>query len=159
MSSGPEQTNRMGRPNQPPQPECCRMEGQVKVPETAAEQPSGGVHRDKRGPQAGVAPCLSNTASKGIAAGGDRIICLEPNMKETAKGEVSGGLPGSESVARAEDGTRNLGDPTDSRRSNCGNQAGRQTQRQEEDADGRSGVRSTHSSSETGEGVDVASAR
>ena len=135
------------------------MEGQVKVPETAAEQPSGGVHRDKRGPQAGVAPCLSNTASKGIAAGGDRIICLEPNMKETAKGEVSGGLPGSESVARAEDGTRNLGDPTDSRRSNCGNQAGRQTQRQEEDADGRSGVRSTHSSSETGEGVDVASAR
>jgi len=120
------------------------------VPETAAERPSGGVHREIRGPQAGVAPCLSNAASKVLAAGGDRVICLEPNKKETAKSEVSGSLPGSKSVARAEDGTRNLGDPADPRRSNRGNQAGRQTQRQEESADRTPGVRSLHSNPETG---------
>src|SRR5215475_7522561 len=103
MSSGPEGKSRTGRPNQPPQPECCRVEGQVKVPGTAAERPSGGVHREKRGPQAGVAPRLSNPASKGLTAGGDSVICLEPNMKETDKGEVSGCLPGSKSVAREQD--------------------------------------------------------
>jgi len=120
------------------------------VPGTAAEQLSGGIHRETRGPQAGVAPCLSNTASKGLSAGGDRVICLEPNKKETDKGEVSRSLPGSKSVARAEDETRNLGDPAAARRSNNGNQAGRQTQRQEESAQRRPGVRSFHSNPGTG---------
>ena len=120
------------------------------VPETAAERPSGGVHRERRGPQAGVAPCLSNAASKVLIAGGDRVICLEPNKKETAKGEVSGSLPGSKSVARAEDETRNLGDPADARRSNRGNQVGRQAQRQEESAESKPGVRSLHSNPEIG---------
>jgi len=59
MNSDPERKNRMGRPNQPPQPECCRAEGQATASDGAvAEQPPGGVHRDRRLPQAGVTPRL-----------------------------------------------------------------------------------------------------
>ena len=153
----------MGRPNQPPQPECCREEGQAKAPAgAAAEQPSGGVHRDRREPQAGVAPRLSNSAPKRSDAGGEGVIQPEPNTKETADGEVSEGLPGSQSVARVEDETRNLRGPADSRRTNCGGQAGRSNQRQEERTEGKPGFRSVHSSArarprgpEPHEGIDT----
>ena len=143
----PERKNRTGRSNQPPRPECCRQEGQVEAPTEGAEAErlAGSVHRDSRGPQAGVAPCLSNSASKHSTADGDGVSSPEPNTTGTALGEVSGGLPGSESVARDEDEVRNLRDPGPSRRSNYGNQAGRTAQRQEEPTEGGSGVRSIHS--------------
>lgn len=88
------------------------------------------------------------------AADGDGFISPEPNTNETASGEVSGGLPGSKSVARDEGDVRNLRDPGSSRRSNCGNQAGRRAQRQEEPADGGPGVRSVHSNPGQGHGPD-----
>lgn len=147
MNSDPERKNRMGRSNQPPQPECCREEGQAKAPDGAtAEQPLGGVHRDRREPQARVAPGLSNPAPKRSNAGGEGVIPPEAHTEETAHGEVSKGLPGSQSVARAEDEARNLRSPANPRRTNCGSQAGRSDQRQEERTDGKSGFRSVHSS-------------
>lgn len=151
MNSDPERKDRTGRPNQPPQPECCREEGQVQAPPGAAtEQPSGGVHRDKREPQAGVATRLSDSAPKRSAADGEGVILPEPNTEETAQGEVSEGLPGSQSVARVEDKTRNLRDPADSRRTNHGGQAGRSNQRREERTEGKPGVRSVHSNAGAG---------
>lgn len=146
MNSGPERKNRMGRLNQPPQPEGCREEGQVQAPDgAAAEQPPGSVPRDKCGPQAGVAPRLSNSAPKRSDAGGEGVILPEPYTEETAPGEVSEGLPGSQSVARAEDATRNLRSPADSRRTHCGGQAGKSNQRPEERTEGKPGFRSVHS--------------
>jgi hypothetical protein len=137
----------MGRSNQPPQPECCRGEGQAKAPSgAAAEQPPGGVHRDRHGPQAGVALRLGNSAPKRSDAGGEGVIPPEPHAEETAEGEVSEGLPGSQSVARVEDQTRNLRGPANSRRTNCGGQAGKSNQRQEERTDGKPGFRSVRSS-------------
>jgi RNA-directed DNA polymerase len=72
------------------------------------------------------------------------------------------GLPGSESVARAENVKRNLGGPTDSRPTNYGYEAGRSRQRQEAGSEGTSGFRSAHSSREqgphgpdSGEGTDI----
>ena len=147
MNSDPERKNRMGRPNQPPQPECCREEGQATAPDGAgAEQPPGGVHRDRREPQAGVASRLSHSAPKRSDAGGEGVIPPKAHTEETAHGEVSKGLPGSQSVARAEDETWNLRGPADPRRTNCGSQAGKSNQRQEERTDGKPGFRSVHSS-------------
>ena len=147
-----ERKDRMGRPNQPPRPEFCRPEGEGTAPDggDGTERPVGGVNRDSRGPQAGVAPRSGNSASKESAADGDGFISPEPNTNETAHGEVSGGLPGSKSVARDEGVVRNLRDPGSSRRSNYGNQAGRPAQRQEEPADGGPGVRSVHSNPRQG---------
>ena len=151
-----ERKDRTGRPNQPPRPEFCRPEGQEQPsPEgDRSERPVGGVNRDSRGPQAGVAPRLSNPASKESAADGDGVTTPEPHVNETAHGEVSGGLPGSKSVARDAGDVRNLRDPGASRRSNCGNQAGRTAQRQEEPTDGVPGVRLVHSSPGQGHGPD-----
>ena len=147
MNSDPEPKNRMARPNQPPPPECCREEGQVKAPEGAkAEQPSGGVHRDKREPQVRVAPCLSNSAPKRSDAGGEGVISPAAHIDETAPGEVLENQPESQSVVSAEDETRNLRGPMTPRRTNYGNQAGRSNQRQEERTDEESGFRSVHSS-------------
>jgi hypothetical protein len=165
MNSDPGRKTWVGRSSQPPQPECCRGEGQAKALNQGAttEQPPEGVHRDKHGPQAGVAPRLSNSASKQLGAGGDDVTSSEPNMTPTDIGKVGVGLPGSKSVARAEGVTRNLGSPVDSRRTNYGGQAGRPVQRQEERGDGKPGIRSVHSNplqgprgSEAGEGADTA---
>jgi len=152
----PERKDRTGGPNQPPRPEFCRTEGEGPTPGSGegTERPIGGVNRDSRGPQAGVAPRLSNPASKESAADGDGVTTPEPHANETAHGEVSGGLPGSKSVARDEGDVRNLRDPGPSRRSNCGNQAGRTAQRQGEPTDGGPGVRSVHSSPGQGHGPD-----
>ena len=75
------------------------------------ERPSRSVPRVKREPQAGPASCLSNTASKESDASGEAVVMSEPNTEPTARGEGGEGLPGSKSVARAEDSTRNRGDP------------------------------------------------
>src|SRR6185503_1399185 len=111
MNSGPEQTNRMGRPNQPPQPESCRQSGQAQSPTEGdeAERTAGGVDRDRPRPQTGVAPGLSNSASKQSHADGDGVIPSEPNMGAPVFGEGVPGLPGSQSVARVERVVRNLG--------------------------------------------------
>ncbi len=165
MNCGPEPTNRMGRPNQPPQPECCRQSGQAplltKGHET--ERTAGGVHRDRHRPQAGVAPGLSDSAPKRSDADGEGVIPPEPNTGVPAFGEGASGLPGSKSVARAEGVVRNLGGPTDSRRANCGHEAGRDAQRQGARSEEKSGFRFVHSNQEqgprgpdSGEGADTA---
>lgn len=86
----------------------------------------------------------------------------EPKTRMSVKGEGMPGLPGSESVARAENVKRNLGGPTDSRPTNYGYEAGRSWQRQEASSEGTSGFRSVHSSLEqglhgpdSGEGTDI----
>ena len=64
----------------------------MKGPEP--ERAAGSVPRDSRGPQAGVAPCLSNSASKLPNADGDGVRLPEPEMEGTACGEVPESLPG-----------------------------------------------------------------
>ncbi len=137
----------MERSNQPPQPECCQREGEANAAQegSGAEQLVGGVHREVHEPQARVAPRLSNTASKPLAAGEDTFLTVELNMASSAKGEELAGLPGSESVAREQRTVRNQGDPVISRRTNYEGQAGKQTQRQEWQAEGKPGVGSLHS--------------
>jgi len=95
------------------------------------KRPSRSVPREKREPQAGPASCLSNSASKGFDASGDGFNTSEPKSETTDTGKVEEGLPGSESVARAEGSTRNRGGPESPCRTNCEGQAGRAVQRQE----------------------------
>jgi hypothetical protein len=52
----------------------------------------------KRGPEAGFASCLSNSASKCLAADGDGLGMPEPNTDRAVAGEALEGLPGSQSV-------------------------------------------------------------
>ena len=138
----------MERSNQPPEPECCRREGQANAAQAGggAERLVGGVHREIHEPQAGVAPRLSNPASKSLAAGEDALLLAELNTAGAANGKASVDLPGSQSVAREERAVRNQGDPVISRRTNYENQAGRLAQRSEGPAEGKPGVGSLHSS-------------
>src|ERR1017187_7768909 len=138
----------MGRSNQPPKPECCLQPGQepesrgMTAPNDLREAYTG----QKRGPQAGFGSCLSNSASKCLAADGDRLGMPEPNTDRAIAGEALEGLPGSQSVARAAEAARNQGDPAGSRRTNYEGQAGRGVQRQEERPEARQGVGFVHSS-------------
>ena len=126
------------------------------------ERPSRSVSRDKREPQAGVASCLSNSASKVQDASGDGVCLPEPKTKTPVDGEGVEGLPGSKSVARAEADARNRGGPESPCRTNYEGQAGRAAQRQEAPS-GTPGVGLAHSiqwqsrqgGTETGEGADV----
>lgn len=95
----------------------------------------------------GPASCLSNSASKLIEAAGDAVGLAEPKTKKAETGEALEGLPGSESVARLEEDTRNWGSPGGSRRTNCEFQAGKELQRQEEETEGFPGIGSACSSS------------
>ena len=110
----------MERSNQPPEPECCRREGQANAASESggAERLVGGVHREIHEPQAGVAHRLSNPASKPSAAGEDTILSVELKTDGAATGKAPTGLPGSQSVAREERTIRNQGDPAISRRTN-----------------------------------------
>src|SRR5438093_4209689 len=134
----------MERSNQPPEPECCRGEGQAPANpprgDSGAEQLIGGVHREIGEPQAGVAHRLSNPASKPTDAGGDDVLSSEPETNSAAKGEALEGLPGSKSVARQQGTVRNPGDPVISRRTNYEGQAGRDVRRQEGQTEGKPGV-------------------
>ena len=123
----------MERFSQPPKPECCRREGKASavIEGSRAEQLAGSVHREIRRPQVGVAPRLSNSASKPSDAGEDAVLTAELNTTGAAKSEATVGLPGSKSVAREEETVWNLGGPECSRRTNCECQAGRVIQRQE----------------------------
>jgi len=100
----------------------------------------------RRGPQAGFASCLSNSASKCLAADGDGLGMPEPNTDRAVAGEALEGLPGSKSVARAAEAAGNQGDPEGSRRTNYEGQAGRGVQRPEGRPGARQGVGFVHSS-------------
>jgi len=143
----------MEKSNQQPKTECCRGEGEASKGFKAegAEQPSGSVHREKCGPQVGVTPDLSNSASKQTKdAGGDAVLSAGTQHEPGRKGEDRINLPGSKSVARTEGEARNLGGPEHSRRTNCESQAGKATQRQEERPEGEPEVRSAHSKDTSG---------
>ena len=147
--------------NQRPKPEGCSAEGViVDLKSGRIERLTRSVPRETREPQAGPASRLSDTASKGIDASGDGVRLPEPNTKAPARGEGVGGLPGSQSVARAEGLARNPGGPESSCRTNCASQAGRAAQRQEAPS-GAPGVGSVHSrpwqgaSPEAVEGADM----
>ena len=119
----------MERSNQPPKPECCLQPGPepeslgMTVPNDLREAYTG----QRRGPQAGFASCLSNSASKCLAADGDGLGMPEPNTDRAVAGEALEGLPGSQSVARAAEAAGNQGDPEGSRRTNNEGQAGMRT--------------------------------
>ena len=140
----------MGRPNPPPQPECCRQPGQAPASSEGegAERTAGGVHRDRSRPQAGVASGLSYSASKRSTADGEGVILPEPNTSAPVTGEGVSDLPGSKRVAWTASVEHNLGGPRSSCRSNYGNQAGRGVQRQGVLPEEVSGVRCVHRSRE-----------
>ena len=122
----------MEKSSQLPKPEDCSAEGAlVDLWFYRSERLSRSVSREKREPQAGPASGLSNSASKELNASGDGVSFPEPNTEPGAKGESGSGLPGSQSVARAEGSTRNEGGPESPCRTNCASQAGREAQRQE----------------------------
>jgi hypothetical protein len=123
----------MEKSNQHPQTEGCLAEGKQTIDLWfyGAERPSRSVPRDKREPQAGPASCLSDSASKELAASGDGVNLPEPNTELPDQGEGREGLLGSKSVARAEGNARNRGGPESPCRTNCEGQAGRGAQRQE----------------------------
>ena len=156
MSSDPERKNWVGRSNRPPQPECCREPGQAKSPVEAGRKPNelleaytGTGTGRKRGSQLAKAIQPRND-TKTCRWGRRRIVGTQHGGNRY--GEVSRDLPGSQSVARAEDAARNLGDPVDPRRTNYGSQAGRPAQRQGEPAHRKLGVRLVHSNSWQGPG-------
>jgi hypothetical protein len=124
----------MERSNQPPKPECCLQRGQEPKSQgkTAPNDLREAYTGQERGPQAGFAFCLSNSASKCLAADGNGLGMPEPNKVGPAAGEALEGLPGCQSVARAAEAAGNQGDPEGSHRTNYEGQAGRGVQRQEE---------------------------
>src|ERR1039458_3833832 len=94
----------MEKCNQLPKTEGCLAEGEpVDLRYYRVEQPLRSVPRETREPQAGPASCLSNSASKVLAASGDGVCLSEPNTERPAPGEGLESLPGSKSVARAEE--------------------------------------------------------
>jgi hypothetical protein len=54
----------------------------------------------QRGPHAGLASCLSNSASKCLNADENGLGVPEPNTERAITGEALEGLPGSKSVFR-----------------------------------------------------------
>jgi hypothetical protein len=88
------------------------------------------VSTEKREPQAGPASGLSNAASQSSTASGEGVLLSTSKTDPSVKGQEGEGLPGSESVARAEGNTRNEGDPKSPCRTNGESQAGREAQRQ-----------------------------
>src|ERR1017187_7773250 len=115
----------MEKSNQPPKTEGCLAGGEpVDLRFHRVERPSRSVLRETREPQAGPASCLSNSASKDLAASGDGVCLSEPNTERPATGEGLESFPGAKSVARAGGDAGNGGGPELSRRTNCASQAG-----------------------------------
>ena len=76
----------MEKSNQQPKTEGCWSEGEpVDLRFYRVERPIRSVPREKREPQAGVASCLSNTASKERNASGDGVSLPEPNTDTPKK--------------------------------------------------------------------------
>src|SRR6266700_1175170 len=140
----------MERSNQPPKPECCRVEGQAQVSDQEAESRTTIGRRTQGDSQAASE---SRTSLKQFSpetilqrAGGDAVASAEPNTEMNATGEFVGDLPGSQSVAREARAARKLGRPAVAPDANCGSQAGRSVQRQEEPAHSVQGIRPARSS-------------
>src|SRR5437867_8233543 len=140
----------MARSNQPPKPECCRVEGQAQVSAQEAESRTTIWRRTQGDSQAAGE---SRTSLKQFSpetilqrAGGDAVASAEPNTETNATGEFVGDLPGSQSVAREARAARKLGRPAVAPDANCGSQAGRSVQRQEEPARSVQGIRPARSS-------------
>src|SRR3989454_881069 len=140
----------MARSNQPPKPECCRVEGQAQVSAQEAESRTTIWRRTQGDSQAASE---SRTSLKQFSletilqrAGGDAVASAEPNTETNATGEFVGDLPGSQSVAREARAARKLGRPAVAPDANCGSQAGRSVQRQEEPAHSVQGIRPARSS-------------
>ena len=145
----------MERSNQPPKTEDCLAEGQpVDLWFYRKERPSRSVSTGKCEPQAGPASGLSNSASRRSTASGDGVLLSETETDPSVKGKDGEGLPGSESVARAEGNTRNEGDPKSPCRTNCESQAGREAQPKGVPP-GASGVGLAHSSQQQGASPDA----
>ncbi len=140
----------MARSNQPPKPECCRIEGQAQVSAQEAESRTTIGRRTQGDSQAASE---SRTSLKQFSpetilqrAGGDAVASAEPNTEMNATGEFVGDLPGSQSVAREARAAWKLGRPAVAPDANCGSQAGRSVQRQEEPARSVQGIRPARSS-------------
>ena len=152
----------MERFNQPPNTEGSSGEEEILVVDMyyGVRRLRRSLPEGKREPQAGPASGLSNSASKDANASGDAVTLAESKTEATGRDEGAEGLPGSKSVARAEDNARNQGGPEDSCRTNYESQAGKAAQRQEARPEGHQGVGSVHStrrqdvSPEAGEGAD-----
>src|ERR1035441_1301796 len=72
----------MEKSNQLPKTEGCLAEGEpVGLWYYRVERPSRSVPREKREPQAGVASCLSHSASKEQDASGDGVCLPEPKTE------------------------------------------------------------------------------
>ena len=135
----------MEKSSQHPKTQGCSAEGEpVDSAFFRVKRPSRSVPREKREPQAGPASGQSNPASKSSTASGDGVLLSESNTRSPVPGQGEGGLPGSQSVARAEGSTRNEGGPENACRTNCEYQAGRAAQRQEVPP-GKPGVGLAHS--------------
>src|SRR5258708_17442949 len=144
----------MENSNQLPKTQDCLAEGEpVDLLYFRLKRPSRSVSGEKREPQAGVASCLSNAASKEQCASGDGVSLPEPKTKTPVEGEGAEGLPGSESVARAEADARNRGGPESPCRTNYESKAGRTAQRQEAPS-GTPGVGPAHSTQREGASTD-----
>ncbi len=145
----------MERSNQPPKPECCRTEGQATTPTQGAESRTTGWKRTQGSSQAASGsrtPLKQSSLETTLKhAGGDAVVSAQPNTEETATGEVSRDLPGSQSVAREQRAVWKLGSPAASRGTNCGGQTGQGVQRQEDLPRGiEQGIRPAHSSPGSG---------
>src|SRR5258708_16324632 len=134
--------------------DCWGEGGWVGLLYFGLKRPSRSVSGEKREPQAGVASCLSNAASKEQCASGDGVSLPEPKTKTPVEGEGAEGLPGSESVARAEADARNRGGPESPCRTNYESQTGRTAQRQEAPS-GPPGRGSAHSIQRQGASPDA----
>jgi len=156
MNGDPDRKTWVERPNQPPKPECCRTEGQAQASATAAEDRTTVWKHTQGDSQAasGSRTPLKQFSLETIQnnAGGDGVVSPEPNTEETATGEVSRDLPGSQSVAREQRAVQKLGSPAASRGTNCGSQTGQEVQRLEDLPTGKQeqGIRPVHSSSGSG---------
>jgi len=142
--------------DRPPQPECCREPGQAKAPEQKGRRPNDlleaytGTDTGRKRESHPLKQSSLETTEK--HAGGDAVVSAQPNTEETATGEVSRDLPGSQSVAREQRVVQKLGSPAASRGTNCGGQTGQEVQRQEDLPTGKQeqGIRPVHSSSGSG---------
>ena len=149
----------MERSNQPPKPEGCSGEGKgpVDLWYYRTERRLRSIPRERREPQAGPASGLSNSASTVSKTQTERpSFWSNPKSKPPEQGEGAESLPGSKSVARAEENARNRGGPEDSCRTNCAGQAGKPPQRQEAGAEDVQGVGSAHSRPQQGASPEVA---
>src|ERR1017187_2708906 len=92
----------MEKSNQLPKTEDCLAEGElVDLRDYRPDRPPRSGPRERREPQAGPASCLSNSASKVLAASGDGVCLSEPNTERPATGEGLESLPGAKRAGRA----------------------------------------------------------